>query len=425
MGIFYETRSNNYVDAQPNDAIFSAFPAHSIPLNALGYDEYKALRNSSVWTAVNLISRDISKMDIRIKQNGVFKDGDRLEYLLNKQPNEYMNAYMFKYAVMMNALLTGHGYIKIERNPNNQPYELYHIQTSKVQLKDAEDGGYYYEINVGNSETVHVPFSEIIDIKPFTMDGINALKVLDALEDDLNTQKFTKNFFNKFFAQGGQNSGILRAKDSTLNREARDKLRDEFQKSNSGSDNAGKVLVLDSSLEYEQLEIQSDLLDVITKNKAPDIAIAKALNIPLSKFALEQPNTSLKDSNGDYLNSCLHGYIKTWESELNFKLIGEKEKYKKEFSFDTSSFRKIDWEAYKESLRADLEKGAITHNEYRKEIGLEPYPEEIGADVPRFDLNHVSATIADDYSMRKISTNNQANDSIDTTVKGGEINTNE
>lgn len=425
MGIFYETRSNNYVDAQPNDAIFSAFPAHSIPLNALGYDEYKALRNSSVWTAVNLISRDISKMDIRIKQNGVFKDGDRLEYLLNKQPNEYMNAYMFKYAVMMNALLTGHGYIKIERNPNNQPYELYHIQTSKVQLKDAEDGGYYYEINVGNSETVHVPFSEIIDIKPFTMDGINALKVLDALEDDLNTQKFTKNFFNKFFAQGGQNSGILRAKDSTLNREARDKLRDEFQKSNSGSDNAGKVLVLDSSLEYEQLEIQSDLLDVITKNKAPDIAIAKALNIPLSKFALEQPNTSLKDSNGDYLNSCLHGYIKTWESELNFKLIGDKEKYSKEFSFDTSSFRKIDWEAYKESLRADLEKGAITHNEYRKEIGLEPYPEEIGADVPRFDLNHVSATIADDYSMRKISTNNQANDSIDTTVKGGEINTNE
>lgn len=424
MGIFYETRSNNYVDAQPSDAIFSAFPAHSIPLNALGYDEYKALRNSSVWTAVNLISRDISKMDIRIKQNGVFKDGDRLEYLLNKQPNEYMNAYMFKYAVMMNALLTGHGYIKIERNPNNQPYELYHIQTSKVQLKDAEDGGYYYEINVGNSETVHVPFSEIIDIKPFTMDGINALKVLDALEDDLNTQKFTKGFFNKFFANGGQNSGILRAKDTTLNREARDKLRDEFQKSNSGSDNAGKVLVLDSSLEYEQLEIQSDLLDVITKNKAPDIAIAKALNIPLSKFALEQPNTSMKDSNGDYLNSCLHGYIKTWESELNFKLIGEKEKYSKEFSFDTSSFRKIDWEAYKESLRADLEKGAITHNEYRKEIGLEPYPEEIGADVPRFDLNHVSATIADDYSMRKITTNNQATEAIDTNVKGGE-NTNE
>ncbi|EGQ3151767.1 phage portal protein [Staphylococcus pseudintermedius] len=418
MGIFYETRNKEYVNTQPNDTIFSAFPTHTIPLSALSYNEHRALLNSSVWTAVNLISRDISKMDIKIKEKGVFKDGDRLEYLLNKNPNPYMNSYMFKYAVMMNALLTGHGYIKIERTAG-QVTELYHIKTSYIQLKE-NDEGYFYEINTANNETIKVGFDEIIDIKPFTMDGINALKVLDALNDDLNTQRFTKGFFNKFFANGGQNSGILRANDTTLSAEARDKLRDEFQKSNSGSDNAGKVLVLDSSLEYEQLEIQSDLLDVITKNKAPDIAIAKALNIPLSKFALEQPNTSLKDSNADYLNSCLHGYIKTWESELNFKLINDKDKYKKEFAFDTSSFRKIDWESYKESLRADLEKGAITINEYRKEIGLEPYKDY--GDVPRFDLNHVSATIADDYSLRKISTNNQSLDAIGTDLKGGENN---
>ncbi|MFB3194919.1 phage portal protein [Staphylococcus pseudintermedius] len=418
MGIFYETRNKEYVNTQPNDTIFSAFPTHTIPLSALSYNEHRALLNSSVWTAVNLISRDISKMDIKIKEKGVFKDGDRLEYLLNKNPNSYMNSYMFKYAVMMNALLTGHGYIKIERTAG-QVTELYHIKTSYIQLKE-NDEGYFYEINTANNETIKVGFDEIIDIKPFTMDGINALKVLDALNDDLNTQRFTKGFFNKFFANGGQNSGILRANDTTLSAEARDKLRDEFQKSNSGSDNAGKVLVLDSSLEYEQLEIQSDLLDVITKNKAPDIAIAKALNIPLSKFALEQPNTSLKDSNADYLNSCLHGYIKTWESELNFKLINDKDKYKKEFAFDTSSFRKIDWESYKESLRADLEKGVITINEYRKEIGLEPYKDY--GDVPRFDLNHVSATIADDYSLRKISTNNQSLDAIGTDLKGGENN---
>ncbi|EGQ3068533.1 phage portal protein [Staphylococcus pseudintermedius] len=418
MGIFYETRNKEYVNTQHNDTIFSAFPTHTIPLSALSYNEHRALLNSSVWTAVNLISRDISKMDIKIKEKGVFKDGDRLEYLLNKNPNPYMNSYMFKYAVMMNALLTGHGYIKIERTAG-QVTELYHIKTSYIQLKE-NDEGYYYEINTANNETIKVGFDEIIDIKPFTMDGINALKVLDALSDDLNTQRFTKGFFNKFFANGGQNSGILRANDTTLSAEARDKLRDEFQKSNSGSDNAGKVLVLDSSLEYEQLEIQSDLLDVITKNKAPDIAIAKALNIPLSKFALEQPNTSLKDSNADYLNSCLHGYIKTWESELNFKLINDKDKYKKEFAFDTSSFRKIDWESYKESLRADLEKGAITINEYRKEIGLEPYKDY--GDVPRFDLNHVSATIADDYSLRKISTNNQSLDAVGTDLKGGENN---
>lgn len=419
MGIFYETRNKNYVSAQSNEDIFSAFPMGSVPLSALGYDEYKALKNSDLWTAVNLLSRDIAKLDIRVKHNGIYKDGDRMEMLLNKRPNPYYNGYMFKYIIMMNALLSGHGYVKIERNPNNQPFELYHIKTSQIQLKDAEDGGYYYEINTGDSRMLEVPFEDIIDIKPFTIDGINALKVLDALEEDLNTQKFTKGFYNKFFANGGQSSGILTAKDSTLNREARDRLRDEFQKSNSGTDNAGKVLVLDGSLEYKQLEIQSDLLDVVNKNQTPVKAIAKALNIPLSKFGIEQTNTSLKDSNADYLTNCLGGYMKTIEAELNFKLISDKEQYKKEFKFDITSFRQIDWESFIETLNSQLEKGAITHNEYREAIGRAPYEDGIG-DIPRFDLNHVGADIIDNYSLRDVTTNKQSVDSVDTTMKGGD-----
>lgn len=411
MGIFYETRSNKnndgFVNTPDNGDLLTAFSFNSVPLSSLGYNEYKALRNSDLWTAVNLLSRDISKLDIKVKENGVYKENDRLEFLLNKRPNPYMNAYMMKYAVMMNALLTGHGYIKIERNPIGQVYELYYMKTSSVQLRKNEKGDFFYDVNTSNGKYIQVPFEDIIDIKPFTMDGINALKVLDSLEEDLNTQKFTKNFYTKFFANGGQHSGLLKAKDATLSPQARNKLRDEFTRENSGENNAGKVLVLDSSLEYEQLEIDSSLLDVINKNQTPTKAIAKALNIPLSKFGVEQPNTSLKDTDNDYLNSCLHGYMKTWEAELDFKLVNSKDQYTKEFSFDTSSFRKIDWEAYTENLRDELEKGAITHDEYREATGRKPYADGIGT-MPRFDLNHISANVADDYQLRKTSTNNQA-----------------
>lgn len=411
MGIFYETRSNkgnsNWVTEPNNDDLLTTFSFNTIPLSTLSYDEHKALRNSDLWTAVNLLSRDISKLDIKVKENGVYKASDRLEFLLNKKPNPYMNAYMMKYAVMMNALLTGHGYIKIERNPIGQVYELYHMKTSSVHLRTTQKGDYVYDINTNDGKYIQVPFEDVIDIKPFTLDGVNSLKVLDALEEDLNTQRFTKNFYSKFFANGGQHSGLLKAKDSTLSPQARNKLREEFTRENSGENNAGKVLVLDESLDYEQLEIDSSLLDVINKNQTPTKAIAKALNIPLSKFGVEQPNTSIKDTNNDYLNSCLHGYMKTWEAELDFKLINGKDQYNKEFSFDTSSFRKIDWEAYTENLRSELEKGAITFDEYREATGRQPYPNGIGQ-TPRFDLNHISATVADDYQLKETSTNNQA-----------------
>ncbi|RIL26828.1 hypothetical protein BUY98_14835, partial [Staphylococcus gallinarum] len=96
-----------------------------------------------------------------------------------------------------------------------------------------------------------------------------------------------------------------------------------------------------------------------------------------------------------------------------------KDQYTKEFKFDSSSFRMIDWDSYVETLNTQLEKGAITHDEYRYDIGREPFPDNMGA-VPRFDLNHISANVADDYQLRKTSTNNQS-PNPDTSERGEKI----
>lgn len=406
MGIFYETRQR-YSDNSDMKEALGVYPFQTVPLSALDWHDFKALRNSDIWTAVTLLSRDIAKLDIKVRENGIYKDKDQLEMLLNKRPNNVYNGYMLKYVVMMNALLTNHGYIKIERNPSGGIYELYFLQTSRVTLQyDQYRNEHYYEV-MNDGDIMIVPFEDIIDIKPFSTDGINGLSVLDALEDDLNAQTYSKKFFTNFFTNGAQAGSVLKMKDGKLSREARNKIKEEFQKENSGQNQAGKVLVMDSTMEYEQLEISTDILEAINKNTSSTKSIAKAFQIPLSKFGMEMTNTSMKDVNNDYLMNCLGGYMKTWEAELNFKLIPKKNSYTKEFKFDTSEFKKIDWDAFKESLRADLEKGAITHDEYRMAIGLEPYPDGMGA-VPRYDLNHISANVADDFQLRQISTNNSA-----------------
>lgn len=416
MGIFYETR-HNYSDNSDVTEALGVYPFQTVPLSALDWHDFKALRNSDIWTAVTLLSRDIAKLDIKVKENGIYKEKDILEQLINNRPNKQYNGYMLKYIVMMNALLTNHGYIKIERNPKGGIYELYHVATSRVTLRyDGYKNKHYYEV-MNDGEIIKVPFEDLIDIKPFSTDGINGLSVLDALEDDLNAQTYSKKFFTNFFTNGAQAGSVLKMKDGKLSREARNRIKEEFQKENSGQNQAGKVLVMDSTMEYEQLEISTDILDAINKNTSSTKAIAKAFQIPLSKFGMEMTNSSMKDVNNDYLMNCLGGYMKMWEAELNFKLIPQKDVYNKEFKFDTSSFKQIDWEAYKEGLRADLEKGGITHDEYRMAIGLNPYPDDMGA-IPRFDLNHISANVADDYQLRQISTNNSAPKPIE----GGENN---
>ena len=72
MGIFFkgETRNINPVDTSSAGDIFSAFPLNTIPLSSLSWDEHKALQNSDIFTAITTLSKDIAKLDIRIKENG-------------------------------------------------------------------------------------------------------------------------------------------------------------------------------------------------------------------------------------------------------------------------------------------------------------------------------------------------------------------
>ena len=421
MGIFYnkkETRSN-YVSTQS----FDAFPSHSIPLSALNWDEQRALRSSDIFTAVTTLAKDISKLDIRIQENGVYREKDYLEHLINKKPNNIYNGTQLKFIVMMSALLNGKGYIMIERNPLEQVNALYHVQTSRVQLKEDDKGNFYYEVN-NNGQTLEVDYKDMIVIMPYTTDGVNAITALASLQDDINNQQFGKKFFTNFFANGSSAGSVLKLKDGKLSPEARAKVKQKWQESNSGEDSVNSVIVLDETMEFEQLEINTDILDIINKNTASTRAIAKAFGLPLNKLGLELTNTSLQDTLNDYLLNTLGSYMKVWTSELDFKLVNDKDKYSKSFVFDTTAFRTIDWQQHVETLNTQLEKGGITLDEYRQGLGLPPIPGGLGS-KHRVDLNHIDLGLADDFQLREVSTNNQAVPAVDDAVKGGEINTNE
>lgn len=433
MGIFYksETRSNNYVDT----GSFDAFPVGSVPLSTLNWDERQALLSSDIFTAVTTLAKDISKLDVRIQENGVYSERNYLEHLLNKKPNKIYNGTQLKFIVMMSALLNGKGHIMIERNPKGHVQELHHVQSSRVQLKEDRDNNFYYELN-NDGSTMVVAYEDMITIMPYTTDGVSAITALGSLQDDIKNQQFGKKFFTNFFANGSNAGSVLKMKDGKLSPEARDKIKSKWIEANSGSDKINSVIVLDETMEFEQLEINTDILDIINKNTASTRAIAKAFGLPLSKLGIEQTNTSLQDALDDYLMNTLGSYMKVWTSELDFKLILDKDKYIKQFVFDTTAFRAVNWQQHVEILNAQLEKGGVTLDEYRKGLGLPPIPDGLGASH-RVDLNHIDLKLADDFQLREVSTNNQTTKSVsedateptsvsvaktttDATLKGGE-----
>ena len=421
LGIFYNRENRDYNPNPYNSEVnFSAFPSSIVSAMNLSTNDYEALRSSDIFTAVTTLSKDIARMDIKIKEDGVLKEKATLSNLLNNRPNKIYNAYQLKFSVMLASLLTGVGYILIER-ANGTPVELYHIPTSRMQLKqDKQNGNYYYEINNGG-KTEKIDFDDVIAIKPFTDDGLNTLNILNSLKDDLDTQNYSKRFFANFFKNNTKNGSLLKMKQGKLSPEARNKIRDEWQKANSGENNSGKVLVLDETMEFEQLEIDTEILKLINTNKSTPTAIAKAFSLPAYKLGLESPNTSMQDQADEYLFNTLNSYMKVWTAELNFKLISSRDDYKKELVFDTTSFRQINHKEFVETLNSQLDKGAITLDEYRAGLGMPPLPNGLGT-THRVSLNNIDIALADDFQLRETSTNNQATKSVSNEAsEGGDI----
>ena len=352
-----------------------------------------------------MIASDLAKMDILVKNNNVHDPAHPIEALLNKKPNNIYDGYTFKFIVFANALLTKHGYVEIVRDNKNQPVELYHLKTSQVELKQKDNRLYY--LHKGERK---INYADVIDYKPYSLDGVDGLSMLSSLTPDLEMQKHSKMFFANFFKHGTQAGGLLKIKGVNLSKEAREKLREEFQKANSGADNAGKVLVLDDSMDFDKFEIDTEILKLINTSQHSTAQVAKVFGIPLHKFGIETSNMSLKDSMADYLQSTLSTYMKGITSIFEFKLFPRSSRT---LQFDTETYRKVDWASYTETVSKQYNDGAITLNEYRRKIGEPPTTGAYG-DKHRVSLNLVDAELVNEYQMKRMDNRLKSN------VEGGE-----
>lgn len=420
MGIFL----NNTRDLQYNEddlqmmvQTLPGFQGQSITT----YSSVEAIKNSDIFTAVTMIASDLARMPIRLIENKQIDYNHPLTKLFNIRPNNMYNGYMFKFIVFANALLTSHGYVEIFRDIKGNPNGLYFRKTSEVQLKIRPNGDYFYKLTStlsdGTGYEKEIEFNDMLDIKFYSLDGVNGLSLLDTLSNTIDTDKNGKSFLNNFLKNGTHAGGILKMKGVLDNKAARDRARESFHKQYSGTKQAGKVVVMDESMSFEQLEVDTEILKLIRDNKSSTREIAGVFGIPLHKFGIEPTNMSIEDANLDYL-STLKPYTTCICAECNFKFNNDYEDGIREFKFDTTEIRVVDEKTQAEIDKINLDSGKTNIDEVRQRDGLPPVPGGFGS-IHRVDLNHVNIELVDSYQMNKSKgTNNKLKGGDDSEGKG-------
>src|SRR5699024_297146 len=259
MGIFYRNISHAGYSEDDLEVFVSALPGFQGTNTE--WTSVEAIKNTDVFKAIVMIASDLAKMDIQVRRDGVIDENHELSFLLNKRPNNAYNGYKLKFAFFANALLNRNSYLE-KQYVNNRLVGLKLLRPSAVTLKH-DQREIYYEVTDEDGNVRKLNYHEVVDLSFYTLDGFNGLNIIDVLSQVLETDKSGKAFLSNFLKNGTHAGGILKMQGDAMNRDARNKVRQEFQKTMSGNAEAGKVIVLDDTMEYQQLQIDTEVLKLI------------------------------------------------------------------------------------------------------------------------------------------------------------------
>lgn len=311
------------------------------------------LRNSDVFTAINIIASDIAS-------NPVLCGTPVIDKEINDSPNDIMDGFHFKFALAANMLLSGNSFAEILPNhtlrfiPNNQMVVSQDSVTQKLK--------YTYSPN-GNVKRV-IPPSKVLHFKYFTRDGVTGLSPLYALKDELGIQNAGNKLLLDFLNNGVHGTTVVKASQSNLNPKSLENIRKKFDEANSGS-NLSKTIVLDDSMEVSNLPLNTDVLKLVNSNDWTTRQIAKAFGLPVEKLGLENEHSNQQQSNLQYLQSTLQHYFDCFTSELS-------KKFGKEFTFNTDKLLSVDPATIQQQAIDGYNNGLLTRNEARSKLGLSP-----------------------------------------------------
>lgn len=358
------------------------------------YTGIRALKNSDVLTGVTIVAGDIARFPIVKKDmDGNIVQDETLNYLMNVKSTDKVSARHWKFAMAVNAILCGNSYSRILRDPvtkNALQYEFYPPSAVSIE-QDVGKNTYYYMFYPPNGKKqIRCDPEDVIHWKFFTTDTLYGRSPLLSLGDEINLQDSGIATLLKFF-RDGFSSGILSLKGAQLSGEARKRARTEFEKSREGS-TGGSPIILDSTMEYTPLEVDTNVLGLINSNNYTTAQIAKCLRVPPHKLAVTNPNQSVKQLNDDYILNDLPYYFGAITSEHQLKNFDDNERHKYMLEFDTRSVtgRNV------EEIRKLVDGGLISKNEGRVELG------KIKLDDPNMDriqvsLNYVPLDKQDEY----------------------------
>lgn len=347
----------------------------------------KAIALSAVWACVRLLSESVSTLPLKVYQRA--PDGSRklaqshpAYQLLCRRPNTEMTPSRFMLMVVASVCLRGNAFVE-KKMIGNKLVSLVPLLPQCMVVKRLDSGELEYTYTEKGQKRV-IQVKNMMHIRGFGLDGVCGMMPMQVGRDVFGSAMAVEESAAKIFENGLQSSGYFASK-NTLTKEQRERLRRNLS-AFAGSKNAGKVMVLEADLSYQNITMNPEAAQMLESRAFSIEEICRWFRVPpfMVGHTTKQSSwsSSVEGMNMQFLTNTLRPLLINIEQEISRCLLNGDDDLFAEFSVE--GLLRADSAGRSAYYTTALQNGWMSRNDVRR---LENLPPIDGGDIYTVQLN--------------------------------------
>ena len=353
--------------------------------------ERSAMQMTAVYSCVRILAEAIAGLPLHVyrynSDGGKEKAIDHSLYLiLHDEPNPEMSSFVFRETLMTHLLLWGNAYAQIIRNSKGEVVALYPLMPNKMSVDRDENGQLYYqylrsvdEVG-GKSETVILKPTDVLHIPGLGFDGLVGYSPIAMAKNAIGLAIATEEYGAKFFANGAAPSGVLEHPGTIKDPQ---RVREAWQSQFGGSQNSGKIAVLEEGMKYTPISISPEQAQFLETRKFQINEIARIFRVPPHMVGdLEKSSFSnIEQQSLEFVKYTLDPWVIRWEQSIMRTLLTPEEKKSYFVKFNLEGLLRGDYQSRMNGYATARQNGWMSANDIRELENLDRIPAEAGGDL--------------------------------------------
>lgn len=251
------------------------------------------LKNSSVYSAINLISSRLANVSLSSNDNKI---------------NELLNDCHLRQSLIASALLYGNSFAYYNDG------SLQFLPNSNVTVAVDENGldkKLTYTYTDGDNHSYQLEPEKVLHLYFFSINGLTGVSPLYSLSQEIQLAKSSNDLSLGFFNTPSRN--VLKIHKTGLSDEARANLQNQFDNLNNDK---LKTLILDDSADYSTKTMDTSALQLSSSVDWATRQIAGAFGIPPTYLGKESEHSNSAQDE-EQLKQTLEQYLKLYLAQLS------------------------------------------------------------------------------------------------------------